>query len=69
MASVGWSNQEGDCEALPRDAFFGSGAGHQILLVVPSLDLVVVRFGSLLDQVDSDPRSFHGRIAAISSNR
>ncbi|MCZ7640289.1 MAG: beta-lactamase family protein [Verrucomicrobia bacterium] len=54
-----WSNQEGDCEALPRDAFFGSGAGHQILLVVPSLDLVVVRFGSLLDQVESEPQSFH----------
>jgi CubicO group peptidase (beta-lactamase class C family) len=55
-----WSNQEGDCEALPRDAFFGSGAGHQILLVVPSLDLVVVRFGSLLEKVGSDPQSFHG---------
>ncbi len=27
-----WSNNEGDCPGLPRDAFFGSGAGHQILV-------------------------------------
>lgn len=35
--------------AVPDDAFWGSGAGHQILFVVPSLDLVVVRNGSVLD--------------------
>jgi CubicO group peptidase (beta-lactamase class C family) len=54
-----WSNQEGDCPRLPRDAFFGSGAGHQILLVVPSLDLIVVRFGELLADVGAEPKSFH----------
>jgi len=54
-----WSNQDGSCPGLPRDAFFGSGAGHQILLVVPSLDLVVVRFGGTLAKVGTDPGSFH----------
>jgi CubicO group peptidase (beta-lactamase class C family) len=54
-----WSNHEGDCATLPRDAFFGSGAGHQILLVVPSLNLIVVRFGGLLARVNPDPKSYH----------
>ena len=44
-----WSNAEGRFEGLPRDAFWGSGAGHQVLLVVPSLDLVAVRNGGALD--------------------
>jgi hypothetical protein len=33
---------------VPRDAFAGAGAGHQLLLVVPSLDLILVRFGESL---------------------
>jgi len=33
---------------VPPDAFAGAGAGHQTLLVVPSLDLIIVRFGSSL---------------------
>lgn len=45
-----WVNQYGDgskrSAALPQDAFWGAGAGNQILLVVPSLELVVVRNGS-----------------------
>ncbi len=35
--------------SAPDDAFWGSGAGHQFLLVIPSLDLIVVRFGQSLD--------------------
>jgi len=41
-----WQNANGAVAALPRDAFFGSGAGNQRLLVIPSLDLIVVRNGS-----------------------
>lgn len=37
--------------AVPEDAFWGAGAGHQLLLVIPSLDLIVVRFGELLDRL------------------
>jgi CubicO group peptidase (beta-lactamase class C family) len=48
-----WVNREADgsrhWKAAPADAFWGAGAGHQFLLVVPSLHLIVVRFGSLLD--------------------
>jgi CubicO group peptidase (beta-lactamase class C family) len=54
-----WSNHDGDCDKLPREAFFGSGAGHQILLVVPSLNLIVVRFGGVLANVATDPKSYH----------
>lgn len=44
-----WSNFNGAWPSLPRDAYAGAGANHQILLVVPSLDLIVVRYGRLLD--------------------
>ncbi len=49
-----WLNADGRWTELPRDAFMGSGAGHQVLLVVPSLDLIVVRFG---DRLGHDPDS------------
>ncbi|HZW36048.1 MAG TPA: hypothetical protein VFF01_03850 [Candidatus Deferrimicrobiaceae bacterium] len=35
--------------SLPRDAFYAMGSGHQIVLVVPSIDLILVRFGDFLD--------------------
>jgi CubicO group peptidase (beta-lactamase class C family) len=52
----GWiSNANGHYSSLPRDAIFGTGDGHQLLLVVPSLDLVVVRMGgSLTDEVTAN---------------
>jgi len=50
-----WVNADGILSRLPRDAFMGAGAGNQVLIVVPSLDLVAVRFGGNLD-----PASFWG---------
>jgi CubicO group peptidase (beta-lactamase class C family) len=48
-----WTNLDGDWPALPRDAYAGAGSGHQLLLVVPSLNLIVVRNGGeLMSQVD-----------------
>jgi CubicO group peptidase (beta-lactamase class C family) len=41
-------NADGNWPAVPRDAFAGSGASHQEILVVPSLELVVVRNGNAL---------------------
>ncbi len=41
-----WTNYDGVWPWLPLDAFAGSGAGNQTLLVVPTLGLVVVRNGS-----------------------
>ena len=37
-------------KSAPEDAFGGAGAGHQFLLVVPSLNLIVVRNGEQLDK-------------------
>jgi hypothetical protein len=46
---MGWyTNIDKTWPAAPRDTFCGSGAGHQVLLVVPSLDLIVVRNGTQL---------------------
>ncbi len=40
-----WTNNKGGWTGVPKDAFGGAGSGHQFLMVVPSLDLVVVRNG------------------------
>ena len=48
-SGLGWyTNFDGVWADVPRDAFAGAGAGNQVMLVVPSLDLVVVRNGALL---------------------
>jgi hypothetical protein len=43
-----YTNFDGVWPALPRDAFAAAGAGHQIVLAVPSIQLVVVRNGGSL---------------------
>ena len=48
-SGLGWyCNFDGIWPGIPRDAFCGAGAGNQVLMVVPSLDLVVVRNGANL---------------------
>ena len=54
-----WNNNEGECAKLPRDAFWGSGAGHQIVLVVPNLNLIAVRNGELIATAASEPSQYH----------
>jgi CubicO group peptidase (beta-lactamase class C family) len=50
-SGLGWYvNFEGMWPQVPRDAFVGAGAGHQVLLVIPSPSLVVVRNGNVLEQ-------------------
>ncbi len=46
---------------MPRDAFYGAGAEDQILLVVPSLDLICVRNGGKLaaQESEEDARARH----------
>ena len=46
-----WTNSDEVWKSVPPDAFAGAGAGHQLLLVVPSLDLIVVRNGGSLEEV------------------
>jgi hypothetical protein len=43
-----WTNFDAVWANVPRDAFAGAGAGNEVLLVVPSLNLIVVRNGSNL---------------------
>jgi CubicO group peptidase (beta-lactamase class C family) len=50
-----YTNFDGVWPKVPRDAFAGAGAGNQILLVVPSLDLIIVRNGSSLADEDKAP--------------
>ena len=40
-----WTNADGRYAHLPRDAVWGAGAGDQVLFVVPSLRLIMVRNG------------------------
>jgi CubicO group peptidase (beta-lactamase class C family) len=47
-----WINNGGQWPGLPRDAFAAGGAGHQVLLIVPSLDLMAVRNGNNLNPQD-----------------
>ena len=39
-----WINGEGSMP-IPKDAYFMAGAGHQMTIIIPSHDLVVVRLG------------------------
>jgi CubicO group peptidase (beta-lactamase class C family) len=43
-----WLNYDGVWPDVPRDAFVGAGASQQLLMVIPSLDLIVVRNGGAL---------------------
>lgn len=48
-----WLNRNGALTSLPRDAFMGAGARHQALLVIPCLDIIVVRMGEWLGEATS----------------
>jgi CubicO group peptidase (beta-lactamase class C family) len=50
MALCWYTNGDGVWPGVPRDAFCGAGAGNQALLVVPSLELIIVRNGSDLER-------------------
>jgi CubicO group peptidase (beta-lactamase class C family) len=43
-----WTNNGRRYDWLPRDAVWGAGAGDQVLLVVPSLQMIMVRNGDAL---------------------
>jgi len=49
-----WTNSDGTGGNLPATAFWGAGAGHQIVLVVPSLNLIAVRYGEDLEPGATD---------------
>ncbi len=55
-----WTNADGRFAPLPKDAFWASGAGHQTLLVVPSLNLICVRNGGPLSSKKEEYREARG---------
>jgi CubicO group peptidase (beta-lactamase class C family) len=49
VVAVGWwTNNRGTVPDLPRDTYFAAGAGHRLVVVIPSLGIIVVRNGDLL---------------------
>ena len=55
-SGLGWqTNYDGFFPSLPRDAFLTTGANHELLLVIPSLDIVVVRQGTPLTTPSTYP--------------
>jgi len=57
-----WSNNSGLYPKLPKDAFWAAGAANQILLVVPSLQLIAVRNGGNLSPARRPQRRQHGPV-------
>ena len=52
-----YTNFDGNWPQVLRDAFAGAGAGNQILVVIPSLSMVIVRNGAQID-----PQGFWGGV-------
>jgi CubicO group peptidase (beta-lactamase class C family) len=50
-----WTNNAGRYKNLPRDAVWGAGAGDQVVLVIPSLNLILVRNGQALEPGPDEP--------------
>jgi len=59
-----WSNNAGRCPQAPQDAFWGLGAGHQILVVIPSLNLIAVRNGATMQPESDWDGAFYGGLLA-----
>jgi CubicO group peptidase (beta-lactamase class C family) len=56
-----WNNADSTLPAVPADAYWAWGAGDNLLVVVPSLDLVVARTGNSWSGISNGN---HGRAAA-----
>ena len=76
-----WTNADGRYPKLPKDTYYGAGAGDQLLIVIPSLNLIVVRYGETLAPAPNDAKdvfeAFHDQrvkilfeplIAAVTDN-
>jgi CubicO group peptidase (beta-lactamase class C family) len=49
-----WTNAGGRYAKLPKDAAWGAGAGDQVLLVIPSLNLIMIRNGQTIEPPPRD---------------
>jgi len=55
-----YSNYDGIWSRAPRDLFLGSGAGNQTLIVIPSMNIVIVRYGSDMFNQKKGEGHFYG---------
>jgi CubicO group peptidase (beta-lactamase class C family) len=62
--AIGWWTRSDELPSLPADAYFGSGAGDQVVLVVPSLKLLAVRNGGALEPGPRTRRGLESRLFA-----
>lgn len=60
-------NTDGDVPGLPRDAYWKSGSGGRALYVVPSLDLVVWKFGGRDGQYEQRDTGIEVHVGAACS--
>jgi CubicO group peptidase (beta-lactamase class C family) len=64
-----WTNADGRYPKLPKDTYYGAGAGDQLLIVVPSLNLIMVRYGETLAPEPKDAKdvfeAFHDQRVKI----
>jgi CubicO group peptidase (beta-lactamase class C family) len=47
-----WNNIHGTVPGMPMDVYFAAGAGHRLVVVIPSLQAIVVRSGELLSPTE-----------------
>ncbi len=60
--TLGWyCNHDGVWDYLPRGSFGGAGAGNQMLMVIPELNMIIVRFGDNLIKGPDDEDQFFYR--------
>lgn len=61
-----WTNRDGKAlgPAVPTDAFYAHGLREKLLVVIPSLDMVVVRWGRKPDSLPQFRREFMQRVMA-----
>jgi CubicO group peptidase (beta-lactamase class C family) len=50
-----WTNAAGRYAGVPKDAYWGAGAGDQLLFIVPSLHLIMVRNGQTIAPLPGEP--------------
>jgi CubicO group peptidase (beta-lactamase class C family) len=55
-----YTNYDGAWQYAPRDLFAGSGAGNQTLIVIPSLDMIIVRNGRNMYDPGKGEGHFYG---------
>ncbi len=56
-----WTNANGQLPNVPRDAFWAWGLGDSLIVVIPSLDLVVVRAGAQYEGAARDAAATPGQ--------